>query len=61
MNGIINLFTYIGVGVVIGLIVGFVISVVDEGTHAVVTGMIVGAVTGIAILFLPKPGRRPEL
>lgn len=61
MNGIINLFTYIGVGVVIGLVLGLAISVIDENAHAVVTGMIVGAVTGVAILVLPRPGRQPEL
>ncbi|MGE3962448.1 MAG: hypothetical protein AB7F65_12275 [Dehalococcoidia bacterium] len=61
MNNIIDLFTFIGIGVVIGLVLGVVINVIDGEAHPVVTGMIVGAVTGIAILLVPKRTQPPQL
>ena len=59
MNTVIDFFTFIGIGVVIGLILGVVINVIDGQAHPVVTGMIVGATTGVAILLVPKRAQPP--
>ena len=61
MNSIIDFFTFIGIGVVVGLVLGVVINVINGQDHPVVTGMIVGAVTGVAILLVPKRTQPPQL
>lgn len=54
MNRLLDLFTYIGLGVVVGLIAGVLFGVFAEDVHPVITGMVAGAVTGVAVVFVRR-------